>query len=60
PTALYYASLSDHYNIPEAQAAAAYNGGPTGYNKPAAQAYQLAFNAKKAAFSQMVNCIRGF
>jgi len=54
--ALYYARMSDHYNVPESQAAAAYNGGP--YGAKYAQGYQKAFDSLKKMFSALVNCMR--
>jgi RHS repeat-associated protein len=56
--ALYYDRLTDHYGIPENQAAAAYNGGPYGYNGKRAQAYQSAFNASQPGFINLINCMR--
>ena len=56
--ALYYARMMDHYNIPETQTAAAYNGGPYGYMN--AQGYQQVFNERESALSKLVNCVRGF
>ncbi len=62
--ALYYARLSDHHNIPAVNAAMAYNGGLGNYQRGTisqdARNYQRVFDIREAAFSQMVNCIRGF
>ncbi len=56
--ALYYDRMSSHYNIPETNAAAAYNGGPYGYRRNSAQGYQAAFNASQPGFRDFVNCMR--
>jgi hypothetical protein len=56
--ALYYARLTDHYGVPDNQAAAAYNGGPYGYRNNKAQDYQSAFNASQPGFINLINCLK--
>jgi RHS repeat-associated protein len=56
--ATYYADMSDKYNIPGTQAAAAYNGGIRGYTGSQAQGYQTAFNQRQAMMMNLVNCMR--
>jgi hypothetical protein len=58
--ALYYADMSNVYGVPGVRAAAAYNAGPRRYqNIPAATSYQNSFNTHNAAFTALVNCMRG-
>ncbi len=58
--ALYYADMSDKYNIPATQAAAAYNGSPNPnrYTGAQAQRYQTAFNQRQVMMMNLVNCMR--
>ncbi len=56
--ALYYDRLLNHYNVPDDQAAAAYNGGPYGYKGRQAQGYQAAFNASQPGFNDLINCMK--
>ncbi len=50
--------MSDKYNIPGNQAAAAYNGGIKGYMGSQAQRYQTAFNQRQVMMMNLVNCMR--
>lgn len=61
--ALYFEGMSSHYNVPEKDAPSAYNGGEANYHKGTvsddAQTYQDNFNQHKAAYTKLVNCVRG-
>jgi hypothetical protein len=55
----YSAYLIEQKGIPATQAAAAYNGGETGYKTSVgAQAYQSAFNQKVPLFQKLVDCLK--